>query len=397
VTSRHDCKTFVNVASGCAHRDWRINNFDLIRLLAALQVVTAHTMTALKLDGVNATFFNLGIRMFPGVPIFFVVSGFLISKSYERSHSLHDYYRNRCLRIFPALWICLVASIAVILFAGVATLNPISSADWLGWWFAQMSLYQQYDPGFMRPRGIGWLNGSLWTIPIELEFYIVLPVFYGVLRLRKRSGDAALIGLFAASIAIHFNYSHPALFPGTPAHAFWVETLVPYLWIFGVGVLMQRHWIRVSGCLTGRTHWWLLGYVLLCVIAKRLHLSVGSADISPLFLLPLAALVLSCAVSLPSLSDRLLRHVDVSYGTYIYHALVLNVLLLLGVAGDFLSAMLAVAISFGLGAISWWCVEQPFLRRKRESMRQALDGARRGAALQGVSVAAPLATGGTAP
>lgn len=397
MSNRHDSRVFADGGYRFAPEDWRVNNFDLIRLLAALQVVTAHTMTALQLHGVNATFFNLGIRLFPGVPIFFVVSGFLISKSFERSHSLYDYYRNRCLRIFPALWICLLASVAVILMAGVATLSPITSADWLGWWFAQMSLYQQYDPGFMRPRGIGWLNGSLWTIPIELEFYIILPILYGALRLRKRSGDAALICLIVASLAIHFRYSHPALFPGTPAHDFWVETLVPYLWIFGVGVLMQRHWARVRRWLAGRAHWWLLGYVLLCVIAKRLHLSVGSADINPLFLLPLAALVLSCAVSWPASSERLLRHMDVSYGTYIYHALVLNVLLLLGVEGDFLSATVAIAISFALGALSWWCVEQPFLRRKRESLRQALEGGQRSAALQGVSADSPLARVGTAP
>src|SRR5476651_2285655 len=117
-------------------------------------------MTAFKLYGINATFFNLGVRMFPGVPIFFVISGFLISKSYERSSSIRDYYRNRCLRIFPALWGCLAVSIGVILIAGVSVLGPVSSRGWLGWWAAQMSLYQQYGPEFLMPVGMGSLNGS---------------------------------------------------------------------------------------------------------------------------------------------------------------------------------------------------------------------------------------------
>ncbi len=48
------------------------------------------------------------------MPIFFLISGCLVSKSYERCTSLREYYRNRCLRIFPGLWICLLASLVVI-------------------------------------------------------------------------------------------------------------------------------------------------------------------------------------------------------------------------------------------------------------------------------------------
>jgi peptidoglycan/LPS O-acetylase OafA/YrhL len=360
-------------ATSAAASDWRHNNFDLIRLLAAMQVAICHTMHEFKLYGVDATFFNLGLRLFPGVPVFFVISGFLVSKSYERSDSIGDYYRNRCLRIFPALWVCLVVSVAVILFARVAMLDPISTRDWLGWWAAQMSLYQQYDPGFLQAVGLGALNGSLWTIPIELEFYLLLPVIYATFHLRERRGDVALICVLACSLALHAVYAHPALFPGTPPHALIVETAVPYLWMFLVGVLLQRHWVCVRGWFAGRALWWFLGYVLLGVVAKRLHLSVGSADINPIFLLPLAGLVMACAISQPTLSDRLLRHNDISYGTYIYHALVLNSMLLWGIRGDFLSAVAAIVFSLGLGAASWWVVERPFLRRKRRSLRAALQ------------------------
>jgi peptidoglycan/LPS O-acetylase OafA/YrhL len=367
----------MSIESTAAADDWRINNFDLIRLLAALQVAIVHTMSAFKMYGIHETFFNLGVRMFPGVPIFFVISGYLISKSYERSNSLRDYYRNRCLRIFPALWVCLAASVGVILIAGVSVLGAVSTRDWLTWWAAQMSLYQQFGPVFLQSVGMGSLNGSLWTIPVELEFYLLLPVIYAAFRLRQRRGDLALLCLLAGSVVLHFVYCRPSLFPIAAPHTFLVETAVPYLWIFLVGVLMQRHWISVRGWLAGRTHWWLLGYLFICVVAKRLHVYVGSADISPLFLLPLAALVLSCAVSLPTLSNRLLRGNDISYGTYIYHALVLNVMLLVGVQGGLLSAATALGFSFALGVASWWCVERPFLGRKRRSLRVAMQASPR--------------------
>jgi len=379
--SRIAAKTVMRTDAAAAAQDWRVNNFDLIRLLAASQVAVVHAMSAFKIYELHAIAFNLGVRMFPGVPIFFVISGFLISKSYERSTSIRDYYRNRCLRIFPALWVCLVASLGVILMAGVSVLGPVTTRAWLTWWAAQMSVYQQFGPDFLKPVGLGSLNGSLWTIPVELEFYLLLPLIYGVFKLRKRRGDLALLGLLAGSLALHWFYCRPSLFSdpadNSPDHTFLVETVVPYLWMFLVGVLMQRHWTALRGSLAGRAHWWFLGYLLLCVTMKRLHIYVGSADISPLFLLPLAGLVLSCAVSLPTLSDRLLRHNDISYGTYIYHVLVLNALLVLGAPDNALSVTAALGIAFALGAASWWCVERPFLLHKRKSLRAAMQASPR--------------------
>ena len=56
----------------------RINNFDLIKLLAALQVVNMHSKNHLKIHGTVATYYDNFLQYFPGVPIFFTVSGFLI-------------------------------------------------------------------------------------------------------------------------------------------------------------------------------------------------------------------------------------------------------------------------------------------------------------------------------
>src|SRR5690349_9052904 len=81
--------------------DWRVNNFDLLRLLAALQVAVVHGIAVLKPTGHFAGLLGTGLDRFPGVPIFFVISGVLISRSYEHSASLRDYLGNRCLRIFP--------------------------------------------------------------------------------------------------------------------------------------------------------------------------------------------------------------------------------------------------------------------------------------------------------
>ena len=59
---------------------FRLNNFDLLRLLAALQVVFGHAVELTDLSMEQSSLFQF-IHAIPGVPLFFFISGFLISKS----------------------------------------------------------------------------------------------------------------------------------------------------------------------------------------------------------------------------------------------------------------------------------------------------------------------------
>jgi peptidoglycan/LPS O-acetylase OafA/YrhL len=352
--------------------DWRVNNFDLVRLFAALQVAVVHALMHLKPTGSFVHIARAGLELFPGVPIFFVISGLLISKSYEQSDSIRDYYRNRCLRIFPGLWVCLVVSVGVILIIGVGSIGPVPTRDWLLWWAAQMSIFQNYNPAFLKPLGDGMPNGSLWTIPVELEFYLLLPVLYCTLRLRRRRGHVLVLIVLVASLAAELVLAYGRRrFPWLTDYGFLFGTLVPYLWMFLVGVLIQRNWSRLRRCLAHQAHWWLLGYFLLCIVARLLRIDAGGNNMNPIFLLPLTGLVISCAMSAPSLSNRILHHRDISYGTYIYHMLVINLLLYFGVRASVPAVVAAIVISLALAATSWHVVEKPFLIRKRNALRTA--------------------------
>jgi peptidoglycan/LPS O-acetylase OafA/YrhL len=351
--------------------DWRVNNFDLIRLLAALQVAAVHAISLFKLTGLTITLLNGLLRLFPGVPIFFLISGCLISKSYERSASTRDFYRNRLLRIYPGLWVCLVVSIGAIAIK-IATepqFGPVTRTEMLAWWAAQMTSYQQYAPNFLHHMRI---NGSLWTIPVELEFYALLPVLYAFLRLRERRGDLALIAIILASAVFHWMVMHAPNESTLGSNRWLIESALPFLWIFLSGVLIQRHWSHLRKYLAGWAHWWILGYVLLsAVLRQQFYILVGSADFNFIFLLPLAGVVMSCAITWPALSDKMLAHHDISYGTYIYHVIIIDAMIDLGARRDAPHALAALALSAGLGALSWLCVERPFLRHKHNALRSS--------------------------
>src|SRR6185369_16895193 len=79
------------------------NNFDLIRLLAALQVLFNHAVGWLALPNLPYPYSSI-VSAFPGVPIFFVVSGFLIARSFlDCQGNVIAFGWRRALRIYPGL------------------------------------------------------------------------------------------------------------------------------------------------------------------------------------------------------------------------------------------------------------------------------------------------------
>lgn len=93
----------------------RINNFDIIRLLAALQVILYHSSKHFNLSaGTFFTEIQSILDFFPGVPIFFTISGFLIYMSFSnKSSDIWKYTVNRAIRIYPALWVGIVVTLIV--------------------------------------------------------------------------------------------------------------------------------------------------------------------------------------------------------------------------------------------------------------------------------------------
>ena len=71
----------------------RINNFDLIRLLAAFQVVIAHGIIHLKINNPLSSLSYI-LNYFPGVIVFFTISGFLITSSLQRNINIKTEIRK---------------------------------------------------------------------------------------------------------------------------------------------------------------------------------------------------------------------------------------------------------------------------------------------------------------
>lgn len=344
------------------------NNFDLLRLLAALQVAYFHATIHLRVEvGPAAGVVNRVLDFFPGVPIFFVISGFLIAKSYERSRSLRSYARNRVLRVYPALWVAFAACAALLGAHGILTAGSLGTLPFLTWVAAQLTVGQFFNPDLVRRFGVGTPNGSLWTIPVEIGFYILVPFLYAVVRrLRAAAADLFLGGVALASFAIWAAIVRRPDHDQALALKLALVTTVPHLHLFLLGVLLHRHFARLRRLLEGRALAWTAAYVAVMLAIDAL---LGPARKSH----PAAALVqglllagwtLSVAFTRRGLSERLLGGNDLSYGLYIYHMLVVNTFIHHGAVGRGWHAAAALAISLAVAGLSWRLVEAPALRLK---------------------------------
>lgn len=347
---------------------FRDNNFDLIRLLAAFQVAIVHMQNHLHLNISEKVIHFLGI--FPGVPIFFVVSGFLISASWERNSDIISYSKNRFLRIYPALWIALLVSIFSVYFFYEIDFN--SKKFWI-WVVGQSTFVQFYNPDFLRGYGVGVLNGSLWTIPVELQFYFCLPLIYSFLK--NQYTKKILIFIFL-SIILSQVYDSLNVFESLLIHKLFGVTVFPYLYMFLTGVLIQKNIFFIKRYLQNKFYFWLMEYMLLSLIFSWFGFKNTGNHINPILSINLALIIISFAYSCSGLSKKLLKDFDISYGIYIYHMVFVNILVSIGSVKTIYSMFVCCLLTFSAAIISWKYIEKPSLILKSFSIKNAKSSIR---------------------
>lgn len=337
------------------------NNFNLIRLVAAVQVLLVHGLNHLDFEGPLVSF----LKAVPGVPTFFFISGWLVGASYLRmqSRGVAPFFVNRALRIFPGLWWCVLASAVMVWLTGYPGLREAGSSHVVAWVAGQASFVQFYNPDFMRQFGVGVLNGALWTITVELQFYLLTP-WLCLLAARRPHWFATL---FVASLLVNLMVvrfgSGDTLF----LKLVYVSAL-PWVFMFMSGLLMAqredllhrlRPWLRLR--------WLLPAYALSMLAIGRYEVNAANSINAVSFLLLAATVVrLSDApVPLPQRWTRFVRRNDFSYGVYLAHMPLLNLMIYLQVQPASHALAVLIAATLATAVLSWYLVERPALRRKR--------------------------------
>lgn len=335
----------------------RRNNFDLIRLFAALQVCLVHTIWHLKLE-IPIT----QLQYFPGVLIFFTTSGFLVFQTISRNPDLIVYLRNRILRIYPALWFCFLLLLILLFSFKIITIKSVFSENILKWIFAQLTFFQFWTPSMLRNWGVGTPNGSLWTIPVELQFYLLLPalillvkrikVIYKVWCLTILS---ILCNLYVSNLDSNGNYHVlPKMIK---------LTILPYLVYFNLGIMMNYYWLKIKKYIEGKAILWFITFIVFAYAFKVKPNYFPESLAGFVINIILSILTLSFAYTNHSLSS-FLKGQDYSYGIYIYHMMVVNFFVQIGFVKVTYYLWISVLLTLILALISWNFIEKIALRKK---------------------------------
>ena len=349
---------------------YRLNNFDLLRLVAALQVVSHHSVDILQvqLPAMLKSLLHFS-NLFPGVPIFFFISGFLISKSYESNHKLSEYFQNRVLRLYPGLFACVLLSFILIYVSGYMASTDAGILNWGVLYLAKTTFVQFYNPDFMRAYGDGVLNGSLWTITVELQFYFLVPIIYLLFKLRDDKGyNLKLMVLILLFLGINRIYTYvPIEYHGDVVFKLFKISFFPWFYMFLFGVFVQKNFDIFHKVIAGRFVQFFILYCFIGYFCLKYKLALGN-NINPVVYIFLVAVALSFAYSFAGLSKKLLRGNDISYGTYIYHMPIVNFMLYNGYSGSVVDALYVMIITVVLAWVSWVVIEKKSLSLKRHPL-----------------------------
>ena len=314
------------------------NNFTLLRLMLALMVVLGH---AKLLSGTAWPQFPFNLAD-AAVDAFFVVSGYLITGSYLRCHGLWPFYVRRVFRLYP-MYFCIVLAQTVAMLAllpggpfseGAATLRYVAAN-------ALLANFVQYDIGGvldgLRNPGI---NPSLWTLKIEIGFYLIVPA---IITATQRWGPRVLAAIFVGSVAYAVILRHR----GDPRLAQQLPGQLQFF-VTGTALYLYGQTLRVGP--------WLSGAIAVAFFTAWSLVQPIPEGVRPLVV---AAFVHSFALSTPPVRLR----TDLSYSVYLIHGPLLQILILLGLFHDtplWIGGIVVMVLA--LAAITERLIERPGTR-----------------------------------
>ncbi len=143
----------------------RYTELDSLRGIAAIIVVLYHFTVS---DNFLNKIFKYGTS---GVDLFFIISGFVILMTIEKSKSWKQFVISRFSRLYPAYWVCVSITTIMIVISVYFGFHSNRDAGLFNTYLANLTMFQHY-------LGFPNIDGQYWTLIVELNFYIFILILY---------------------------------------------------------------------------------------------------------------------------------------------------------------------------------------------------------------------------
>jgi peptidoglycan/LPS O-acetylase OafA/YrhL len=338
-------------------RDIKQNNFDLLRLLFSFGVVYAH---CLVLSGTKERLLPFNYSVDTAVQGFFLISGYLIFSSYEKSSALRSYFSKRVRRIYPAYFFVIFAAAFGLYFVSQETSTGYFGLGWLKYLVSNLTFLNFAAPtlpGVFTENPTPGVNGSLWTIKVEVAFYIAVPAIAFLMR-RSRSRLAAFVVLYLSSYLYYLFFRSLAETTGHGIYEELARQLPGQLRYFLLGAAAYYY----DG--TVRKYLGLAGIIALIVSCFFVTENLW-------FWKPILLACMVFAVAFGPLLPNVGRIGDLSYAAYLFHYPIIQLAVGAGMfdTSPKLTIIAIFIVVTILAYISWHLLEKPFLAKSSHYVR----------------------------
>lgn len=333
----------------------RSNNLQLLRFVAAVLVIIAHSYSISTGDSkgeilLYITNGQLGLGGL-AVSIFFCAGGYLIARSIYRINSTMEYFKARIIRLFPSLF--------VVVFVCSFIMGPIVSSLSLTEYFKNVQVYkymlnavlvlQHSLPGvFSENIYIDTVNGSLWTLPVEFLCYVGCFFMWKVHLLEKKkillSIPMVLVGIAAIYFVVHYLGISVLL-----------EAIRPML-LFYVGMLF---YVRRDDIIFSNKY--LVSCILGIIISIPLHI------LNVVWIICFPYILLYFCFGLHQIPEKIGNIGNLSYGIYLCAFPIQQWIVYMsgGSMNPFVNMLLAIPAAIVCGELLYIFVEKPLMSRTK--------------------------------
>lgn len=328
------------------------NNFDFIRFFLAYSVMFNHFSTLTNTD--PFWFVSGGFR----VKGFFIISGFLVMFSFLRSPDIYIFFRKRIQRIMPAyllvILLCWILGLLLTTLPYKEFLTSYKSYKYLLTNFLTLNFLCPDLPGVFEDNPMHAMNGSLWTIKVELMLYATVPIIYWLLR--KYNKLACLILIYILS----FIYSTVCNYLSDTTHndiyEFLKRQFPGQMMYFCSGIIILQYF-----SLFKKNIKYILPISILLFILRDIFILNIFEPIA------LASIIISIAYSFKYL-HVFNRMGNFSYGIYLLHFPIIQTFIYFGLDkySLILTLVITTIICTYLGTLSWKYIEKPCLYKHKK-------------------------------